>query len=355
MRLLVTGGAGFIGSHFVRHMMDRPGLTHLINLDKLTYAGNLENVRDLSRDRRYRFVRGDIADPKLVQRLCREVDAIVNFAAETHVDRSIHDAAPFLHTNVIGTQILLEAARRTGIRRFLHVSTDEVYGDVAHGYSKETDSVRPSSPYSASKAAADHLALAYHRTYGLPVVITRASNTYGPYQYPEKFLPLFITHALDHQPLPLYGDGMQIRDWLHVSDHCAGIEAVLRRGCAGEIYNLGGGNQLRNRDVARRVLRCLGRPETLIRRVTDRPGHDRRYALSIAKARRELGWTPKIRFAQGLHDLIDWYIDHRDWWEAILTKSKRYRAYYKAQYQPSPRPSSARRVGEGARRAGEGR
>jgi len=332
MKLLVTGGAGFIGSHFIRLMLGRRDVTRLINLDKLTYAGHLDNLRDLSRDPRYQFVRGDIANDKLVSRLVKGLDAIINFAAETHVDRSIHDAAPFLKTNVIGTQVLLQAARQAKIWRYLQISTDEVYGDIARGASRETDRLAPSSPYSASKAAADHLVQSYHRTYGLPTLLTRASNNYGPYQYPEKFLPLFITRAMQNQVLPLYGDGRQVRDWLHVLDHCKGIEAVLRKGKPGSIYNIGGGRGYENIDVAKLILKRLGRSTTLLQRVSDRPGHDRRYALSIVKIHKELGWQPEIPFSRGLHQLMDWYADHRVWWEPILHRSRTYKTYMAKQY-----------------------
>ncbi|OGR89195.1 MAG: dTDP-glucose 4,6-dehydratase [Elusimicrobia bacterium RIFCSPLOWO2_01_FULL_59_12] len=332
MRLLVTGGAGFIGSHFIRHMMRCADVKLLINLDKLTYAGHLDNLKDVSGDRRYRFVRGDIAHAALTERLMAGLDAVVNFAAETHVDRSIQDASPFLRTNVIGVQVLLDAARRARVKRFLHISTDEVYGSIARGAAREAALLDPSSPYSASKAAADHLVLSYFRTYQSPVLITRAANNYGPYQYPEKFLPLFITHALDGKPLPLYGDGQQVRDWLHVSDHCAALEGVLRKGRAGEIYNIGTGTGFKNIEVARLLLKQLSKPASLLRRVTDRPGHDRRYAMSIGKIRSELGWQPRIPFRQGLNDLIDWYADHRSWWEPILHHSKHYKNYYARQY-----------------------
>lgn len=332
MKILVTGGAGFIGSHFIRHMINRPGIDLLINLDKLTYAGHLDNLRDLSRHKRYRFVRGDIANATLVDKLTKGLDAIVNFAAETHVDRSIHDAAPFLHTNVLGTQVLLEAARKHRTPRFLHISTDEVYGSIAKGDATEKTPLDPSSPYSASKAAADHLVLSYHRTFGLPVLITRAANNYGPFQYPEKFLPLFITHALENQPLPLYGDGKNVRDWLHVLDHCTGIEAVLRKGKLGEVYNIGTGKGYANIAVARMLLKMLNRKESLMEYVKDRPGHDRRYAMSISKIQRELGWKPSIDFSRGLPNLVRWYQEHRTWWEPILKRSKNYRSYYAAQY-----------------------
>jgi dTDP-glucose 4,6-dehydratase len=332
MKLLVTGGAGFIGSHFIRHMMKRKDVRLIINLDKLTYAGHLDNLREFTADKRYRFIRGDIASTLLVQRLIKGMDAIVNFAAETHVDRSIHDAAPFLHSNVIGVQVLLEAARKAGVRRFLQISTDEVYGSIPKGYASEKANLDPRSPYSASKAAADHLVMAYYHTHGLPVLITRAGNNYGPYQYPEKFLPLFITHALTDQPLPLYGDGLNIREWLHVTDHCQGIEKVLRKGHAGEIYNIGTGQGWTNLSVARTLLRYLRKPESLIRRVPDRQGHDRRYSMSVAKIKRELGWSPAIRFEDGLLETIQWYQSHRRWWEMILYRSKTYRHYYRKQY-----------------------
>jgi dTDP-glucose 4,6-dehydratase len=332
MKILVTGGAGFIGSHFIRHMMKRRDVGLIINLDKLTYAAHLDNLREFTADKRYRFVRGDIASVPLVQRLIKDVDCVVNFAAETHVDRSIHDAAPFLHSNVIGVQVLLEAARKAKIRRFLQISTDEVYGSLSKGYASESARLFPRSPYSASKAAADHLTLAYYHTYGLPVLITRAGNNYGSHQYPEKFLPLFITHALTDRPLPLYGDGLNVREWLHVKDHCAGIEKVLRKGRPGEIYNIGTGKGWTNLSVARTLLRRLGKPESLIKHVADRLGHDRRYALSIAKIRRELGWSPVIRFEDGLVDTIQWYQSHPSWWEMILYRSKTYRHYYQKQY-----------------------
>ncbi len=332
MKLLVTGGAGFIGSHFIRHMMTRKDVRLIINLDKLTYAGHLDNLREFTKDKRYRFVRGDIASTPLVQRLMKDVDTVVNFAAETHVDRSIHDAAPFLHSNVIGVQVLLEAARKAKIKRFLQISTDEVYGSLAKGYAAETANLFPRSPYSASKAAADHLVMAYHHTHGMPVLITRAGNNYGSYQYPEKFLPLFITHAMTDQSLPLYGDGLNIREWLHVTDHCLGIEKVLRKGRPGEIYNIGTGEGWTNMSVARTLLKHIHKPETLIKRVPDRLGHDRRYAMSISKMRNHLGWSPTIPFKDGLLETIEWYRLHRHWWETILFRSKTYARYYRAQY-----------------------
>lgn len=332
MKLLVTGGAGFIGSHFVRLMMERKDVSLLINYDKLTYAGHLENLREFNGHPRYRFVRGDIASSNLVARHMKDVDHVVNFAAETHVDRSIHDAAPFLHSNVIGVQVLLEEARRRKIKRFLQISTDEVYGSLERGYANEESPVVPRSPYSASKAAADHLVMASYHTHHLPTLITRAGNNYGPFQYPEKFLPLFITHAMSNQSLPLYGDGRNVREWLHVNDHCLGIERVLRRGKPGEIYNIGTGRGWTNINVAKLLLRLLNKPTSLIQFVKDRPGHDRRYALSISKMRRQLGWKPQIPFEEGLRDTIRWYADHHAWWELILFRSKRFKTYYKQNY-----------------------
>jgi dTDP-glucose 4,6-dehydratase len=332
MKVLVTGGAGFIGSHFIRRLMSRRSLKRLVNLDKLTYAGHLDNLTEFNSDARYRFVRGDIADPTVVARAIEGMDAVVNFAAETHVDRSIHDAAPFLHTNVVGTQVLLEAAKKSAVAKFLHISTDEVYGSIPKGFPTESAPLEPSSPYSASKAAADHLVLAYHRTYGVPVMITRAANNYGPFQYPEKFLPLFITRALENQLLPLYGDGLNVRDWLHVEDHCAAIERVLLRGRSGEIYNIATEKGFTNLAVAKMLLKQLGKPTTLVKYVKDRPGHDRRYAMSVRKISRELGWKPRVSFEKGLPAMVRWYADHRDWWERILRKSKTYQSYYAKQY-----------------------
>ncbi len=332
MKLLVTGGAGFIGSHFIRLMMTRKDVRRIINLDKLTYAGHLESLREFNQDPRYHFVRGDIANPLLVSRLMKDIDHVVNFAAETHVDRSILNAVPFLQSNVIGVQVLLDAAKAAGIKRFLQISTDEVYGSVEKGYSSETDPLDPRSPYSASKAAADHLALAYFHTYGLATLITRSGNNYGPFQYPEKFLPLFITHAMMDQKLPLYGDGKNIREWLHVSDHCLGIERVLRRGKPGEIYNIGTGYGWKNIRVAQMLLKYLKKPASLIHYVKDRPGHDRRYALSLRKIKSQLGWKPRIAFEEGLFDTIHWYLTHRSWWESILFRSKQYKKYYRSQY-----------------------
>jgi dTDP-glucose 4,6-dehydratase len=332
MRILVTGGAGFIGSNFVRYLLATHPDDAVVNLDKLTYAGNLENLRDVEHDARYRFVKGDICDSALVGELMADVDAVVHMAAETHVDRSNAAADDFLRTNVIGTHTLLEAARRTGIGRFVAVSTDEVYGSIAHGAARETDALNPSNPYSASKAAADLLARAYWLTHRLPVLITRSSNNFGPYQYPEKVIPLFVTNALEDTPLPLYGDGRNVRDWLYVVDNCAAIDLVLREGQAGEIYNIGGGNEVENVVLTRAILTSLGKPETLVRPVTDRPGHDRRYALDSSKMHR-LGWRPARPFATALETTVEWYRTHEAWWKPI--KSGAFKTYYARQYSPS--------------------
>jgi dTDP-glucose 4,6-dehydratase len=330
-RILVTGGCGFIGANFVRQQLQTyPGL-EVTNLDALTYAGNPDNLAGLEAESRYRFVRGDVADRELVGRLLSSgFDAVVHFAAESHVDRSIDDAAPFLRTNVVGTQCLLDAARAAGTPRFVQVSTDEVYGTLAPDDPPFTEStpLAPNSPYAASKAGADLLVRAAHHTHGLNTVITRGSNNYGPYQFPEKLIPLFITNALADTPLPVYGDGRQVRDWIHVSDHCRGVDAALRRGRAGAVYNFGGRSERYNLDVTRAVLRLCGKPESLIRHVTDRPGHDRRYAVDCAKAEAELGWRPTVAFEDGLAATVDWYRTHADW--VARVRSGAYRA-------PAPR------------------
>jgi dTDP-glucose 4,6-dehydratase len=332
MRLLVTGGAGFIGSAFVRYVLTHDSDTSLVTLDKLTYAGNLENLAPIKENPRHSFVKGDICDAPLVTSILEGgIDAIVHFAAESHVDRSILSPDPFIETNVRGTATLLDAARKARIGRFLLVSTDEVYGDIdAPLEADETFPLKPSSPYAASKAAADLLALSYVRTFKLPVVVTRASNNYGPYQFPEKLIPLMISNAMEGLPLPVYGDGMQIRDWLYVDDHCRGILAVLRHGREGEAYNIGGNRALANREVIKRVLEIVGAPETLMTTVTDRPGHDRRYALSSEKLARETGFVPETRFEEGLAQTVRWYRDNGDW--ARRVRSGEYRAYYEANY-----------------------
>ena len=319
MRLLVTGGCGFIGSNFIRYMFEaHPGIV-IVNLDKLTYAGNRENLRDVeaSSGADYKFVRGDIRDDALVDDLVSGgFDAVVNFAAESHVDRSITGPREFIETDVFGTFTLLEACRRHGVGRYLQVSTDEVYGSVEEGSFTERSPVDPSSPYSASKAGGDMLVHSYSVTYGMPVLITRSSNNYGPYQYPEKLIPLFITNAIDDVGLPLYGDGLNVRDWLFVTDNCAGIDLVLEKGEIGEVYNIGGGQERTNIEITKAVLSALGKPESLIRHVEDRPGHDRRYSLDFSKAR-ALGYEPRSDFESMLEETVRWYADNRAWWEPL--------------------------------------
>lgn len=332
-RLLVTGGAGFIGSAFVRTALAAWPEARLLVFDKLTYAGNLENLADVASDPRYEFRQADICDAAAVQDAFARFrpDAVVHFAAESHVDRSIHSPAPVFETNLRGTFTLLEAARTRGIGCFLHVSTDEVYGSIDPPHeADENYPLRASSPYSASKAGSDLLALSYFTTYQLPVIVTRASNNYGPYQFPEKLIPLMISHALEDKPLPVYGDGRQIRDWLYVDDHCAALRAVLAGGRAGEIYNIGGNCSLTNLEVVRRILQATGRPETLIRHVADRPGHDRRYALTNAKLTRETGWAPATDFAQGLAATVAWYRNNPGW--VARVKSGEYHRYYEQNY-----------------------
>jgi dTDP-glucose 4,6-dehydratase len=314
MKIFVTGGAGFIGSHFIRHIMDSNRNYSIVNYDKLTYAANLANLGTYSLDSRYSFVKGDICDASAVENAMRGCGAVVHFAAESHVDRSIDEPAPAIETNVTGTVVLLQMARKTGIGRFVHISTDEVYGDIPEGtLATEKSQLRPSSPYSASKAASDLLVLSFVRTYGFPAMVTRSSNNYGPFQFPEKFLPVMIANALHDKPLPLYGDGLQQRDWLHVEDNCRGVLAVLERGRNGEIYNLGGLDIVQNLTMAKWVLQILGKPESLIAFVKDRPGHDRRYALNCQKAEEELGWKPKISLEEGLRMTIAWYEANAEW------------------------------------------
>ena len=329
MKLVVTGGAGFIGSNFIRHVLRTHPDDEVVNLDKLTYAGNPANLADLDGDRRYTFVRGDICDAAQVREVLRGVDAVVNFAAESHVDRSLTEADAFLRTDVFGVFTLLEAVRELRVPRLLHVSTDEVYGNVPSGSSKETDPVRPSNPYSASKAGGDLLALAYWHTHRVPVLITRSSNNFGPYQYPEKVIPLFVTNALDDRPLPLYGDGRNVRDWLYVLDNCAAIDLVLRKGADGEVYNIGGGHEVENVVLTREILRLTGKPERLIQPVADRPGHDRRYSVDCSKVR-QLGWAPQHAFPAALEATVAWYRQHEAWWRPL--KSGEFRAWYERQY-----------------------
>jgi len=328
-RILITGGAGFIGSNFVRLMLDRHPALAITVLDKLTYAGNLANLADVAGDPRFRFVHGDIVDSPLVEELSADVQAIVNFAAESHVDRSIETARAFIDTDVVGTHVLLEAARRFSHELYLQISTDEVYGDVTVGSSAEDAPLAPRSPYAATKAGADLLVLAYATTYGLPVAITRSSNNFGPYQYPEKIIPLFVTNALRDEALPLYGDGLQVRDWLYVIDNCAAIDLVLTTGIPGEVYNVGGGNEITNLELTKSILQELGRPTDLIRMVADRPGHDRRYSVDSSKVR-ALGWQPQHDFRAALQETVAWYRDHPEWWEPL--KSGEFLEYYRRQY-----------------------
>jgi dTDP-glucose 4,6-dehydratase len=329
VKILVTGGAGFIGSHFVRHVLRKYPSYSVINLDKLTYAGNLANLTDVETDPRYRFVRGDICDPVVVRDVARGVDAIVNLAAESHVDRSIMAAGEFVATDVLGTFTLLEAVRALGIPRAIFVSTDEVYGSIERDAVAETAPLTPSNPYSASKAGADLLALSYWKTYRLPAIVTRSSNNFGSHQHPEKVIPLFVTNALEDLPLPLYGDGRNVRDWLYVQDHCAAIDLVLHKGAGGEVYNIGGGTEVENIDLTRKILRLLGKPESLIQPVKDRLGHDRRYALDSSKLH-ALGWRPAHGFDDALAATVDWYREHVAWWRPL--KSGEFRNYYERQY-----------------------
>ena len=327
MRYLVTGGAGFIGSNFVRHLLAARPDCEVINLDALTYAGHLESLMDVADDPRHRFVHGDICDTGTVRREMRGVEIVFHLAAESHVDRSIVEDAPFIRTNVMGTATLLSAALDAGVRRFVQVSTDEVYGELpwrdpaqgSHDAPRFTERtpLAPRSPYSASKAAGDHIALAYHTTHGLDVVVTRCSNNYGPYQYPEKLIPLMITRALCDEPLPVYGDGLHVRDWIHVRDHCEGLLAAAERGRAGEVYNFGGAEERTNLSVVHDILAILEKPRTLVRHVEDRPGHDRRYAIDATRARTELGWSPAVRFAEGLRDTVAWYLGNQAWCASV--------------------------------------
>ena len=332
VEVLVTGGAGFIGSNFVHHALAAHEDWHVTTLDKLTYAGRLENLKDVVDHPRHAFVRGDVADPAVAAPLVAASDIVVHFAAETHVDRSLMSAGEFITTDVYGTFVLLEAARQAArLRRFVQISTDEVYGSVPEGSSRETDELRPRNPYSASKAGADRLAYSYWASYGVPVVVTRASNNYGPFQFPEKVIPLFITNAIDDVPVPLYGDGLNERDWLHVADHCRAVDLLIDRGTPGEVYNIGGGNQVRNVDLTTRILALMGKPDSLINRVADRPGHDRRYSLDTSKLQ-ALGWAPRVPFDTGLQETVAWYRENEWWWRPIKDGDANFRAYYKAQY-----------------------
>lgn len=336
MKIIVTGGAGFIGGNFVHHMVNKYPDYEIVNLDLLTYAGNLETLKPVEDRPNYRFVRGDIADRKFVFELFEKErpDMIVNFAAESHVDRSITDPEAFVRTNVMGTTTLLDACREYGIQRYHQVSTDEVYGDLPLDrpdlfFTEETP-LHTSSPYSSSKAAADLFVLAYQRTYGLPVTISRCSNNYGPYHFPEKLIPLMIANALNDKPLPVYGKGENVRDWLYVEDHCKAIDLIIHKGRVGEVYNIGGHNEMKNIDIVKIICQELGKPESLITYVTDRKGHDMRYAIDPTKIHSELGWLPETKFADGIKKTIRWYLDHKDWWETII--SGEYRNYYEKMY-----------------------
>ena len=333
MRLFVTGGAGFIGSAYVRLTLKTTPGAEILNFDALTYAGNLENLATIAENPRYRFVRGNVCDVKKIDETISEFrpDTIVHFAAESHVDRSILSPKPVVDTNLIGTFNLLEAARAHGLERFLQISTDEVYGSIdAPAYADEVYPLRPSSPYSASKAGADLLALSYFTTYRLPVMVTRASNNYGPYQFPEKLIPLMIANTLEDLSLPIYGDGMQVRDWLHVEDHCRATNAVLEKGRPGEIYNIGGSRALPNLEVVRKILEATGKPESLMQRVEDRPGHDRRYAITSERLMKETGWGPQVEFEKGLAETVEWYKAHGEWVERV--RSGEYQTYYERNY-----------------------
>ncbi|MGD0182781.1 MAG: dTDP-glucose 4,6-dehydratase [Terriglobales bacterium] len=348
MKIFVTGGAGFIGSNFINHVLGLSQGYSIVNYDKLTYAGNLANLESVADHPQYTFIKGDICDPASVEAAMDGCQTVVHFAAESHVDRSIYEPAPVIETNVTGTFVLLQIARKLNIKKFVHVSTDEVYGDMAPGaFADENSPLQPSSPYSASKASSDLIVRSYVRTFAFPAVITRASNNYGPFQFPEKFLPLMITNALDGKPLPIYGDGKQERDWLHVTDHCRGILAVLERGRIGEVYNIGGLDVLENLTMARRLLQATGKTESLLSYVKDRPGHDRRYALTCDKIERELGWKPSISLEDGLRQTIDWYRANTKWMAGV--RDGEYLTYYQKYYEN--RDSSLHAIAESGRKS----
>jgi dTDP-glucose 4,6-dehydratase len=336
--VLVTGGCGFIGSNFIRFLLEQDADVRVVNFDCLTYAGNLANLSDLAGHPRYRFVKGDVTDPAAVRAAMTGAHSVIHFAAESHVDRSIHDSGPFVRTNVVGTQVLLDAAREFRVARFIHISTDEVYGSLGpRGFFTEETPLAPNSPYAASKAAADLLVRSYAHTYGLPAVVTRCSNNYGPFQFPEKLVPLFISNLLRDEPVPVYGDGLQVRDWVHVRDHCAAVYRVWRDGRPGEVYNFGGRCERTNLELTHALLRATGKPESLIRHVPDRPGHDRRYAIDCSKIERELGWRPAVPFEEGLRQTVEWYRAHADWVAAV--RSGEYLKYYARQYGAVGRPA----------------
>jgi dTDP-glucose 4,6-dehydratase len=330
MKILVTGGAGFIGSHFIKSMLQKKEITRVVNLDKLTYAGNLSTLKSIEKDPKYSFVKGDIVDDACVASILKErMDLVVNFAAETHVDRSIGNAADFIVTDMQGVFVLLEACKKYPVQKFIQVSTDEVYGSIGEGFADERFPLMPSNPYSASKVGGDRLAYSYFKTYGIPVIVTRTSNNYGPYQYPEKMIPLFITNALEGKKLPLYGDGLYRRDWIHAEDHCSALWFLIHHGIPGETYNVAGGNEMTNWSITERILNQLNLDKSHVELVKDRPGHDRRYAIDDSKIR-TLGWAPSIPFEQGIKDTIDWFKTHDDWWKSI--KNGEFLKYYKTQY-----------------------
>ncbi|MDO5848656.1 MAG: dTDP-glucose 4,6-dehydratase [Methanobrevibacter sp.] len=330
-KILITGGAGFIGSNFVRYVADKYPDYEIVNLDLLTYCGNLENLKDIEFNSNYSFVKGNIADKDLVSDVMKDCDYVVNFAAESHVDRSIEDPEIFVKSNVLGTQVLLDAARKANVEKYVQISTDEVYGSLGpEGYFTEDSPLKPNSPYSASKAGADLIVRSYHNTFGMPVNITRCSNNYGPYQFPEKLIPLMISNALEDKSLPVYGDGKNIRDWLHVYDHCTAVDLVLHDANAGEVYNIGGNNEKQNIDIVKLILKDLGKDESLIKFVKDRLGHDRRYAIDSTKIQEELGWKPKYTFEEGIKETIQWYLDNQEWIEQV--KSGEYQEYYRKMY-----------------------
>ncbi|HAP35662.1 MAG TPA: dTDP-glucose 4,6-dehydratase [Bacteroidetes bacterium] len=331
--ILITGGAGFIGSNFIQLMLNKHSNYKIVNFDFLTYAGNLENLTNIEHSSNYVFIKGDICNKEHVKKAFREhsIDAVVHFAAESHVDRSITGPAVFVQTNVVGTQVLLDVSREIGVERFLHVSTDEVYGSLGTtGYFTEETSIHPNSPYSASKASSDMLVLAYQHTFGFPGVVTRCSNNYGPYQFPEKLIPLLIANALNDKSIPVYGDGTNVRDWLYVEDHCSALDVVLHNGKIGDVYNIGGNNEWKNIDIVKLVLKEIGKPESLITYVKDRPGHDKRYAIDASKIKNELGWEPAYQFENGIKKTVQWYLQNKQWWERII--SGEYKKYYESQY-----------------------
>ncbi len=330
--IMVTGGAGFIGSNFVRYMVNKYPDYKIVVLDALTYAGNRENLQDLEKRPNFEFHHGNICDRKIVEKLCAECRAIINFAAETHVDRSIVEAGSFIQTDVVGTHTLLEASRKYQIEKYVQISTDEVYGSIENGSFTEESPLRPNSPYSASKASGDLLVRSYYKTYGLPVIITRSSNNYGPYQYPEKLIPLFITNAMDDISLPLYGDGKNVRDWLYVIDNCEAIDVIFHRGKEGEIYNIGGGNEMQNIQITRLILNLLDKPESLIRPVADRLGHDRRYSVDIEKIK-QLGWKPRHNFNEAVQETVNWYRGNEEWWRRIKEKQDEFKKFYRDYYK----------------------